>query len=415
MTSPLRESNFRWFFTGRLVSLLGSSMAPVALAFAVLDASRNAGDLGIVLATRMIPNLVFLLVGGAVADRFPRRSVLVAANLGAGLTQGAVATILLTHHYSLAAVAVLEFGNGVLAAFTSPALRGVVPELVAKTGLQKANSLLSSTQNATRIFGPSVAGLLVVTAGSGAAIGFDALTYVLAAMCLGRLKLTAPITAGHSTVLADIREGWSQFRAIRWVWLVSGTFCLLNLIQTGTWQILGPQLTQQTSGAATWGFVLSARGVGLLLMSLLTYRLVARHLVRVGLIGASLIGLPLIALGTHLGAGALIGTAFVAGLGSAVMSVGWDTSLQEHVPRHALSRISSYDDLLSYLAIPIGQLSVGPLAHAIGGFRVATGTGILYGLIALAPLASRDVRNLSHTRTPAEHTPPAAEPALSHP
>lgn len=413
MTSPLRQSNFRWFFTGRLVSMLGSSMAPVALAFAVLDASHSAGDLGIVLATRMVPNLAFLLVGGAVADRLSRRTVLVAANLGAGLTQGSVAGILLTHHYSLAAIAALEFGNGLLDAFTSPALRGVVPELVDKGGLQRANSLLASTRNATRIFGPSVAGLLVVTAGSGAAIGLDALTFLLAGGCLARLRLTTPIRAGRSTVLADIRDGWSEFRSIRWVWLVSGTFCLLNLIQTGTWQILGPQLTQKTSGTATWGFVLSARGLGLLVMSMVMYRLVMRHVVRIGLIGASMIGLPLVALGAHLGSTALIGTAFVAGLGSAIMGIGWDTSLQEHVPPHVLSRVSSYDDLLSFVAIPIGQLSVGPLSHAIGGFRVAGGAGILYAILALAPLASREVRNLPHAGPPADvpSPPRSAEPA----
>jgi len=394
VTSPLRQANFRWFFAGRLVSMLGSSMAPVALAFAVLDASHSAGDLGVVLATRMIPNLAFLLVGGAVADRFPRRTVLLAANLGAGLTQGSVAAILLTGHYSLAAVAALEFANGVLDAFTSPALRGVVPELVAPTGLQRANSLLGSTRNATRIFGPSVAGVLVVTAGSGAAIGFDALTSLLAAGCLVRLRLTAPIRAGRSTVLADIRYGWSEFRSIRWVWLVSGMFCLLNLVQTGAWQILGPQLTQQTNGTATWGLVLSARGVGLLVMSLLMYRLVVRHLVRFGLIGSALIGLPLIALGAGLGPVPVIGAAFVAGLGSAAMGIGWDTSLQEHVPPQVLSRVASYDDLLSYVAIPVGQLSVGPLSHAIGGFRVAAGAGLLSMILALAPLAAREVRDL---------------------
>jgi MFS family permease len=404
VTSPLRRTNFRWFFTGRLVSLLGSSMAPLALAFAVLDASHSPGDLGVVLATRMIPNLVFLLVGGAVADRFPRRTVLVAANLGAGLTQGSVAVILLTHHYALVAVAALEFGNGVLDAFTSPALRGVLPELVEPDGLQRANSLLDSTRNAIRIFGPSACGLLVVAIGPGAAIGFDALTYLLAAACLARLRLTAPIRAARSTVVADIRDGWSEFRSIRWVWLVSGTFCLLNLVQTGTWQILGPQLT---GTAALWGFVLSARAVGLLVMSALAYRLVVRHFVRVGLLGAALIGLPLIALGTRLGAPVLLGAAFVAGLGSAIMSIGWDTSLQEHVPAHVLSRVASYDDLLSYAAIPIGQLSVGPLAHAVGGFRVAAGAGVLYAIIALAPLAAREVRDLPRA-TVTVPDPPAA-------
>ena len=121
LPSPLKHDDFRWFFSGQSVSLFGSAMVPVALAFAVLDASGSTSDLGVVLASRMIPLLAFLLIGGAVADRFSRRTVLVAANLGSGLTQGAVAAVLLTGHYNLGAVTALEFLNGVLAAFSTPA------------------------------------------------------------------------------------------------------------------------------------------------------------------------------------------------------------------------------------------------------------------------------------------------------
>ena len=120
---------FRGFFLGRLVSLLGSAMTPVALAFAVLGASGRPGDLGVILACQITPQLALLLVGGAAGDRYSRRKVLVAANLGAGLTQGGVA-VLLSGHYSLPLIAALEVGNGVMEAFASPALRGIVPDLV---------------------------------------------------------------------------------------------------------------------------------------------------------------------------------------------------------------------------------------------------------------------------------------------
>ncbi|MDH6115251.1 MFS family permease [Kitasatospora sp. MAP12-15] len=407
-SSLLRQADFRWFFTGQLVSLLGTSMAPVALAFAVLSASGRTGDLGIVLTAHMVPMLAFLLLGGATADRFSRRTVLVAANLGSALTQGGVACLLLTGHYSLLLVALLEFLNGVLAAFTTPALRGVVPELVGKDRLRQANALLGSMRNATKILGPSVSGVLVVAVGSGPAIAFDAVSYLLAAGCLTRLSLgTAPAAPRSTTVPADIRDGWTEFRRIRWVWLVSLSFCLMNLVQTGTWQILGPQLTRQTSGEATWGFVLSARGLGMLVMSALMYRLVVRHLLRLGQLMSALIALPLLALGAHLHTPWLIAAAFVAGLGSSVAAISWDTSLQEHVPAHALSRVSSYDDLLSYLAIPIGQLSVGPLAQAFGGFRVITVTGVVYALAAVAPLASTAVRRLPHARSDSAESAPA--------
>ena len=139
----------------------------------------------------------------------------------------------------------------------------------------------------------------------------------------------------------------------------------MNLVQTGSWQILGPELTKQTSSEATWGFVLSIRGLGLLVMSALMYRVVVAHLLRVGQLGGALGALPLLALGVQLGVPWLIVSAFVAGLGTSLSAISWETSLQEHVPGPVLSRVASYDDLLSYIAIPIGQLAVGPLADGV--------------------------------------------------
>ncbi|MFF2959917.1 MFS transporter [Streptomyces sp. NPDC057963] len=401
MYSPLfRQTEFRSFFAGRLVSLLGSSMAPVALAFAVLDSSGSSHDLGIVLSAHMLPLLALLLVGGATADRFSRRTVLTAAHLGSALTQGGVAALLLSGHYSLVLVAVLEFLNGALAAFITPALRGIVPQLVDKTLLRQANSVLGSARNACKILGPSLSGVLVVAVGSGPAIAFDAFTYLLAAGLLARLTLATGTTAPRrATVLTDIRVGWTEFRRIPWVWAGTMSFCLMNLVQTGTWQILGPQLTRQISGEATWGFVLSARGAGLLVSSLLMYRIVIRHLLRLGQLTSALAALPLLVLGAHLHAPWLVAGAFIAGLGSSVTAVAWDTSLQEHVPAQVLSRVTSYDDLLSYIAIPVGQLAVGPLAQTFGGFRVAAAAGVLSAAAAVIPLASTAVRRLPHARS----------------
>ncbi|MEY9849691.1 MFS transporter [Streptacidiphilus sp. MAP5-3] len=399
----LRRSGFRWFFSGQLVSLLGSSMAPVALAFAVLNASGRPDDLGVVLAAHMVPLLAFLLIGGATADRLPRRTVLVAANLGSGLTQGAVAVLLLTGNYSLPAVATLEFFNGLLAAFTTPALRGLLPELVATEELQRANSLLSSVKNGTRVFGPSVSGLLVVAVGGGPAIACDALSYLVAAACLTRLPppatpptSTTRAATARGTLRRDLREGWTVFRGTPWVWTVTTAFCVTNLVQTGTWQILGPQLTKQLSSEATWGFLLSARAVGMLLMSALMYRLVLRHLLRFGQLACLLGALPLLAIGAELRTPWLITAAFVGGLGSSLAGTAWDTSLQEHIPAQVLSRVAAYDDLLSYIAIPIGQLAVGPLAQRFGGFHVMTAAGLCYAAVVLLPLASPAVRALPH-------------------
>lgn len=391
--APLLRPDFRLFFAGRTISLLGTSMAPVALAFAVLDAAHRAGDLGVVFAARVLP-MVFVLLGGAVADRFSRRTVLALASLGSALTQGTVATVLLTGHYRLAVVAAAEFVAGVLDGFASPALRGVLPQLVDPPLLRQANALLSGTRNATKVLGPSLSGLLVVAVGSAPAIAFDAATYLVAAVLVARVRLAAPVRAERSTLLADVRTGWTAFRSIPWVWPVTLAFGFANLVQAGTWGVLGPLLTRQVAGTATWGFMLSTRGAGMLVCSALMYRIVVRHLLRLGQATSALFALPLVALGLHAHAPWLVATAFLAGMGSALGGIAWDTSLQEHVPGDVLSRVVSYDELLSYLAIPIGALAVGPLSDASGGFAVATASGLLFTVLALCPLASRAVRDL---------------------
>ncbi|MCP3803218.1 MFS transporter [Allokutzneria sp. A3M-2-11 16] len=398
MPSPLlTRSGFHWFFAGQLVSLLGSSMAPVALAFAVLDASGRTGDLGVVLAAHMVPMLGFLLVGGAVADRLPRRAVLVVANLGCGLTQSGVAALLLADAYDLTALAALSFANGVLMAFTTPALRGIVPELVAANRLRQANALLGTARNATKIIGPALSGVLVVAVGGGPAIAFDALSFLVAAACLTRLpRLATTPPAERAGILADIRDGWRTFRGIPWVWQVALAFCVVNLVNTGTWQILGPELTRQISSEAAWGLVLSARGVGMLVMSALMFRFATRYLLRWGSVLGALGGLPLIVLGSGAGITWLVVSAFVAGLGSSAVAISWETSLQEHVPTESLSRVSAYDALLSYIAIPFGQLAVGPAADAFGGAAVALGAGVGYTIAVLLPLGSAAVRQLPH-------------------
>jgi len=393
---PLRSAAFRWFFAGRLVSLLGSSMTSVALAFGVLQASGSNTDLGVVLAANSIPMVAFLLLGGAIADRFPRSLVLVVSHTGAGLTQAAVAVLLISGNYHLGAVAGLEAVNGTLAAFTGPALMGIVPQLVPRAAVQRANSLLGTTRNAARILGPTVAGILVSTVGGGWAIAVDAATYLVAAAWLTRVRLPARDRLPSGGVLGDIREGWTEFRSRTWVWVVVAVFTAMNLVHMGVWEVLGPVIAEETFGAGGWGIVLSAYAVGLLVVALVMYRVTTTHLLRAGQVAVALGGVPVVLLGLGAPVPVLAAAAFVAGLGAGLFGIAWETSLQEHVPEHALSRVASYDALGSFIAIPLGQLAVVPIALLAGNGPVAVVGGVLYAVLALAALGSRSVRDLRH-------------------
>ncbi|MFY9807019.1 MAG: MFS transporter [Pseudonocardiaceae bacterium] len=216
---PWQGTGFRWLFAGQLVSLAGGSMTPVALSFAVLDASGRSGDLALALAAQSLTLLAFLLLGGAVADRVPRATVLVVSHLGACTTQSAVAGLLLSHQYHLSLVVALETANGACAAFTTPALRGVLSQLVDRGSLHRANSILSTSRSATRVVGPTVAGVVVAGFGGGWAIAFDALSFAVAALCMARLTLATQLTDAptRTTMLSTVREGWDQFRARSWV------------------------------------------------------------------------------------------------------------------------------------------------------------------------------------------------------
>ena len=375
-------------------------MTPVALSFAVLDASGRRGDLALVLAAQSVTLLAFLLLGGAVADRVPRGKVLVLSNLGACVTQSVVATLLLSRQYHLGLLVVLEAANGSCAAFTTPALRGVLPQLVDPAALPRANSILSSSRSATRVVGSTLAGVVVATLGGGWAIAVDALSFAGAAVCMARLNLPAqlPDPPARPGLIRDLREGWNEFRARSWVVIVVATFGGCNFILGGVWLVLGPSIANQSIGSAGWGVMLSTRAVGLLVMGLLMYRLTPTHPLRWGQAGAALFALPLLALGRALPTPWLAAAALLAGAGAAVAGITWDTALQQHLPQRVLSRVASYDNLGSFATVPLGQLAVVPIAVAWGSAHVAIGGAILWAALTLGALTAPSVRNLRRPR-----------------
>jgi MFS family permease len=389
----LLSTRFGWFFLGRTVDLAGSSMTTVALALAVLQASGRAADLGVVLAASMIPTLVLLLVGGAVADRVRRRTVLIVTNLATAAVTAAMATVLVTDHYDLVVIASLALVSGAVSAFTQPALRGIVPELVPRRDLQRANALLASSQNTARILGPMAASVLVAAAGGGWALAVDAASSLLAAAAFTRIPGASRPPAAARPLWRDLADGWSVFRSMRWVVVMTISFALVNAVNVGPWNVLGPLVVAGHDGAVGWGTVQTARAVGLLLMSVVAVKIVLRRPLRDGRIWGTLAGLPLLAIGLSGDAWIVAVAAFAGGLGFTVAAITWESALQSAVPDESLSRVAAYDDLLSYVAIPFSQLAVGPLAATYGAKGVSIACGVAFIVVCLLPLFSREVRD----------------------
>jgi MFS family permease len=402
--SLFTHRRFAFLFAGRTISFIGSSMASIALVFAVLDLTDSASALGIVLAAHTIPMIIFMLVGGVMADRLSRSMVMQVSHLLSAVTQGAVAALLLSGTAEIWMIVVLEAANGTVAAFTFPAMQGIVPLVVPRPQIQQANALLGFSRSSIVIVGPSIGAILVVTVGSGWALAVDALSFAVAALFMAQLRLPPATLSGHaggSSMVADLREGWSAFTSLTWVWVVVVAFGLMNAIQVGAWNTLGPVIAVDTIGKVQWGWVLGAQAAGLLAMTLVMMHVQLRRPVRAGMIGISFMALPILVLGIEPTVLPLMTLAFVAGAGTEVFSIGWQTAYHEHVPNEILSRVSSYDALGSFIAIPIGQLSFGPLAAVFDVRAVLVVAAVVYILIALSTLASSSVRNLGRATEPA--------------
>ncbi|MGZ5415598.1 MAG: MFS transporter [Nocardioides sp.] len=399
--APLRERNFAWYYASRFSNTLGSMMASVALAFAVLDLTDSASALGQVLAARTVPMVLFLLFGGVIADRFPRTLVLQLSNLLAALTQGMVAYLIITGQADLWMIIVLEVANGTVSAVSFPAMASMVPQLVPRAQLQSANALLSLSRGGLTIIGPTIGALLVVTVGSGWALAVDALTWLVAAVLLMPMRIPARVRSTvKSSMLHELREGWTLFRTTTWLWVVVLAFGFLNMIHAGAWFTLGPAVAKGTIGEQGWGLVLSAESIGLVLMTVVLLRVKMRRPLLYGMVGCSLMAIPLIVLGMEPHLMALIACAFIAGAGIEVFGIAWNLAMQENIEDDMLSRAYSYDALGSFIAMPVGQLLYGPLGEAFGYREVLLWSGVAYAAIALLTLTSRSVRTLERQTTP---------------
>lgn len=402
MTAPLRHRDFRLLFLGRVVSFAGSAMAPVALAFAVLGLGGSATDLGLVLTLAILPQVVFLLAGGVLADRLPRNLLMVGSNAAAGVAQAVAAYLLLTGRAEIWHLAVIALVRAVASSFFFPAQQGIVPQTVPPELLQQANALLRLMLNATNIGGAALGGLLVATAGPGWAIALDAISYLVAAAILLPMRVRAPEHDESETFLRELAHGWHAFRTRTWIWVVVLGFAFTNGAESAALNVLGPIVAKESlGGASVWGFVLAAQGVGLVIGSLVALRLRPRRPLFVSVAVMVLLVPPLVLLALEAPWPALAGATVLTGISIELFTVFWDTALQTHVPNDVLSRVSAWDAVGSIVLIPAAFAVVGPVSDAIGIERTLWICSVIVLVGVLAQLLSREVRNLPRVPAPA--------------
>ncbi|MBO8202430.1 MFS transporter [Streptomyces smyrnaeus] len=400
----LRRRGFRQLALGRALSFFGNSMAPVVLAFAVLDLGGSAVDVGLVVGARSISNVALLLFGGLLADRLPRALVLQGAALSAALVQGGVGLAVLADRAPMGVLLVLSVVQGAVAAVSIPASAALLPLTVPPGELRPANALSRMGVNTGMIAGTSLGGLLAAVAGpgwgmvlNGAAFLGAALAYRLAGRELARHDAgPGPAPVGEPVrPWQELREGWTEFVSRTWVWVVVLQFFVVNAVAAGGIQVLGPTVADATFGRTVWGFVLAAQMAGALVGGLLVARSRSRHALRIGVAVVALDALPLLALAQSADVALLLAAMFVNGIAIEQFSVAWDLSLQENVPQEKLARVYSYDALGSTLALPVGEMAAGPLAERFGVRPTLLCGVVLVALVTVGALGSSQVRGLT--------------------
>lgn len=397
---PLRHRDFRLLWSGMTVSLVGDGIFIVALAWQVYELSNAPTALSFVGVAMTVPNVLFLIVGGVVSDRFDRRLVLLAADAVRGLAVAAMGVLSLTGHIELWHLMVLAAFYGGGTAFFGPAFDAIVPDLVATDLLIQANALDQFVRPAAwRLAGPAIGGFLVSWSVGGAFL-VNAATFGASIVAL-LLMSPHPIrgSAGEETgsAFAEVREGFRFVRERVWLWgtLLAAAFAYLLFI--GPQEVLLPLLVKNRWGGnpLNLGFILAMGGVGAIGAALImghrgaprrfiTFMYVAWTLSTLAVAGYGLANLPWQAM-------------LACFLFNALETAGtivWATTKQRLVPRQLLGRVSSLDWFISIGLLPLSFALTGPVASLFGARRTLVGAGVLGAVVTLAFLFLPGMRSV---------------------
>ena len=395
MRAVLRHRDFRLLWAASSASTLGDHIVFVALALYVTEIG-SPSDVGIVLAAHAIPLVLFVLIGGVWADRLERHRLMIVTDVVRATLHGTLAILIFLGDVPIWVIVVIEAGFGTAEAFFNPAMTGLVPQTVPEVELQQANAANSIVANAAELVGPGIATALVLGLGAGWAFAADALTFVVSALLLARLRpRSRGERAPRQRMSADLRAGWRELRSRQWAWVVIAATSVALLVALGPYFTLGPTVAEDLYGSTgVFGALAVAMGAGTVIGSVAGFRWRPRHPIRFAMAWAAMWPpcFALFALGPPLWV--LVPLFVVVGFGFAMFDVSWDTALAERIPPHAISRVSSFDWMGSLALLPVGYLLAGPLGEAFGAAEVLVAGGVIGLVVALAALATPGVWRL---------------------
>jgi MFS family permease len=418
--------DFRLLLADRVLAPASFAFSMVGVSFAVLDATNGStAKLSYVLAAQIAPSLLFLLLGGVIADRMAPQKVIVAGNVMMAAGEGTFGVLVLIGHPALWQMIGLESLTGIGMAIFYPASSALLPRLVPGELMQEASAVSRLAMNGGQMTGAVLAGFVIAAidsmqrAAGGRPIGPGWALVMCGTGMLGTLPLmlslrvTAPERTHQPGMLQELRDGWSEFRSHTWLWVIVAQFSIVLMAWYGSFSVLGPVVARaHLGGPAAWGTITGAESLGLIAGGLISLRFRPRRPMRfVVLIGGSIAITPL-ALAMLWPLPAICATSFALGIAMEIMMVQWTVALATRIPPDMLARVSSYDAFGSIMAMPIGAVLAGPIAAWAGVPATQYGAAALIVVASLLALIPREIRTLRADQMAAPAETVADMPAL---
>lgn len=411
LTRVLRHRQFRLLWLAQSFSVIGDRIVTVALALFITDLTGSVTDLGLVLAAHTIPLVGFLLIGGVWADRLPKQRLIVFTDGVRFALHGALAALIFLGDVQVWQVIVIEVLFGTAEAFFRPAATALLPQTVPEAEIQEANALVGMSNNVAEFAGPALATGLVLGVGAGAAFAIDAVTFLVSAFFtiriqprrreLSEVEEAAAALGPEPNMLAELRAGYAEVRSRVWVWATLAAFSVALFAGVGPLYVLGPSVAEsQYDSIGVFGLMEACLGVGTIVGALIAIRWRPLHPMRLGTIFACLWtpGFLLFAGGYSLAL--VVPLTILGGVGLALFDTWWMTALAERIPPDKLSRVTSYDWMVSLGLLPVGFLLAGPLADAYGAVEILAIGTLIAAAASVAGTLPRETRMLRRLEVP---------------
>ena len=401
MLAPLKRRDFRILWTGMAVSLLGDGIFLVAVAWQAYAISDHPSALALIGVATSAPQVAFLLVGGAVSDRFSRRAVLFWADALRALAVAVLSALVAEGDARLFELCLAGAVIGTATAFASPAFEALVPQLVPETELTQANAFEQFVRpGAIQLAGPALGGIAVAVLHPWGSFALDAATFAFSAFCARRISVLPGAASDNVSLWSEVAEGLRYVRSQVWLWgtFVSATFTYLLFI--GPTQVLLPYIVRNSlhKGASTYGAVLAVGGAGALVGAVASAR--RRHPQRpmLWIYGWwALATLAVAGYGVATSTWGLASAAVVVNGAEVAGAVVWTTVKQRRVVNSMLGRVSGIDWCISTALLPLSYALTAPVAEALGARQTLVavgvlGAGVTLGFLLLPGMRTDDKR-----------------------